>query len=61
VRTPIAVQTKPFEIEKIQPQIDAAREAFARYLQGVPRKSTRSKHGLMGPVGKILSEVKSDR
>lgn len=61
MRTPIAVQIKPFEIEKIQPQIDAARGAFTRYLDEVPRKSTRSKHGLMGPVGKILSEAKSGR
>jgi hypothetical protein len=61
MRVPIAVQIKPFEIEKVQSQIDAARGAFTRYLDEVPRKSTRSKHGLMGPVGKILSEVKSGR
>jgi len=61
VRTPIAVQIRPFDIETVQLQIDAAREAFARYLDEVFRKSTRSKHGLMGPVGKILSEVKSGR
>ncbi len=61
MRVPIVVQITPFEIEKVQPQIDAAREAFTRYLDDVPRKSTRSKHGLMGPVGKILSEVKSGR
>ncbi len=61
MRVPIAVQIKPFDVETVQPEIDAAREAFARYLDEVPRKSTRSKHGLMGPVGKILSEVKSGR
>ena len=61
MRVPIAVQIKPFDVEKAQPQIDAAREAFVRYLDEVRRKSTRSKHGLMGPVGKILSEVKSGR
>lgn len=61
MRTPIAVQIRPFHIEKVQPQIDAARGAFARYLDDVLRKSTRSKHGLMGPVGKILAEVKSGR
>lgn len=61
MRVPIAVQIKPFDVEQAQPQIDAAREAFTRYLDEVPRKSTRSKHGLMGPVGKILSEVKSGR
>jgi len=61
VRVPITVQIKPFDIETVQPKIDSAREALTRYLDDVPRKSTRSKHGLMGPVGKILSEVKSGR
>lgn len=61
MRVPIAVHIKPFDIETAQPEIDAARKAFTRYLNDVPQKSTRSKHGLMGPVGKILSEVKSGR
>lgn len=61
MRIPVAVQIKPFDLEHAQPQIDTAREAFAHYLDDVPRKSTRSKHGLMGPVGKILGEVKSGR
>ena len=61
MRVPIAVQIKSFDIEEAQPRIDATRQAFTRYLDDVPRKSTRSKHGLMGPVGKILSEVKSGR
>lgn len=61
MRVPITVQPKPFDIEKAQIQIDATREAFVHYLDDVLRKSTRSKHGLMGPVGKILSEVKSGR
>jgi hypothetical protein len=61
VRVPIAVQVKPFDIDKAQPQLDVTREAFARYLKEVRSKSNRSKHSLMGPVGKILSEVKSGR
>lgn len=61
MRVPIAVQIKPFDIEQAQPQLDTIREAFARYLNEVRQKSTRSKHGLMGPVGKILNEVKSGR
>lgn len=64
MRVPIAVQVKPFEIEKVQSQVNAARKAFASYLDEfhrVSRKSTRSKHGLMGPIGKILNEVKSGR
>jgi hypothetical protein len=55
------VQVKPFDPEKAQPQIDAAREAFTRYLDEVRPKPSQSKHGLMGPVGKILGEVKSGR
>lgn len=61
MRKPISVQISPFDADKVQTRIDACREAFANYLDNLPRKSTRSKHGLMGPVGKILSEVKSGR
>lgn len=64
MRAPIAVQVALFDLEKVQPLIDASREAFVRYLgefYKAARKSTRSKHGLMGPVGKILSEAKSGR
>jgi hypothetical protein len=61
MRIPITVYSESFDIEKRQPDIDAAQRAFAEYLANVPRKSTRSKHGLMGPVGKILSEIKSGR
>jgi hypothetical protein len=61
MRVPIAVQVKPFDIEQMQTKIDETREAFVRYLSETRQKSTRSKHGLMGAVGKILSEVKSGR
>jgi len=61
MRVPIAVQVEPYDPAKDQPRIDAARQAFVTYLQGVFRKSTQTKHGLMGPVGKILNEVKSGR
>lgn len=61
MRVPIAVQIAPYDSEKSQPRIDAARQAFVIYLEEVFRKSTRSKHGLMGPVGKILNEVRSGR
>lgn len=61
MRVPISIKVEPFNIEDYQPRIDATREAFVQYLKEAPRKSSRSKHGLMGPVGKILSEVKSGR
>lgn len=60
-RIPISVRSEPFDVEKAQPAIDVARHAFADYLDQVPRKSIKSKYGLMGPVGKILSEIKSGR
>jgi hypothetical protein len=61
MRVPIIVHVAPHDIEQDQPQIDAARQAFVRYLAELGRRPTRSKYGLMGPVGKILSEVKSGR
>jgi len=61
LRVPITVRSDTFNIETVQPDIDRARYAFADYLEDVPRKSTKSKHGLMGPVGKILSEIKTGR
>jgi hypothetical protein len=61
MRIPITVHSEPFNIESAQPAINEARLAFANYVEQVPRKSTKSKHGLMGPVGKILSEIKSGR
>jgi hypothetical protein len=62
MRNPISVPWKPFEMEAdAQPQIDTAKRAFADYTETAPRKSTKSKHGLMGPVGKVLSEIKRGR
>lgn len=54
------MQSRPFDLNTVQPEIDKARFAFADYLSSVPRKK-ESKHGLMGPVGKILSEAKTGR
>jgi hypothetical protein len=61
MRAPIVVHVAPHDIEQDQPRIDAARRAFVRYLAELGPRPTRSKYGLMGPVGKILSEVKSGR
>ncbi len=64
MRAPITVQVAPFDLAKVLPLIGTSIEAFSRYLSEfhkAARKSTRSKHGLMGPVGKILGEAKSGR
>ncbi|MGI6604025.1 MAG: hypothetical protein ACOX2S_02930 [bacterium] len=61
MRVPITVQVESFDLEEIQPRIDAIRRAFFSFLKETPRKSSRSKHGLMGPIGKLLTEVRSGR
>lgn len=54
----IFTKTEQFDIDSIEPKINDIRDAFDRYLDTYPVKTPRSKHGLMGPVGKILQEVK---
>jgi hypothetical protein len=61
VRTPIFVRTERFDLESISSDIESVRRCFDSYLESYPVKSSRSKHSLMGPVGKILQEVKSGR
>jgi len=39
----------------------SVREHFNNYLSTYPAKTTRSKHGLLGPVGTVLREAKSDK
>lgn len=62
MRNPISVHWKPFEMDAVaQPQIETAKRAFADYTETVARKSTKSRYSLMGPVGRVLSEIKSGR
>jgi hypothetical protein len=55
------VLSADFDLAAVQAQIDAVRLSFDRYLDHYRPADTRSKHGLMGPVGKILRELKSGR
>lgn len=61
MRTPIFVKTERFDLESIAPEIEAIRDCFDRYLDSYPVKSARSKHSLMGPVGKVLQEARSGK
>src|SRR5690554_5224401 len=61
VRTPIFVRIKRFDLESISPDIESVRRCFDSYLDSYLVKASRSKHSLMGPVGKILQEVKSGK
>ena len=61
MRTPIFVRIKRFDLESVSSDIESVRRCFDSYLDSYPVKSSRSKHSLMGPVGKILQEVKSGK
>lgn len=62
MRSPISVRVTLFDVERVQGDLDAVRKSFSEYLDACPKaQRARSKHGLLGPVGKILGEVKSGR
>jgi hypothetical protein len=57
----IFTRTEQFQIDAIESNIDEIRNSFDSYLDTYPAKTSRSKHGLMGPVGKILQEIKGGK
>jgi len=61
MRTPIFVRVERFDLEGVAPEIDIIRDSFDRYLDNYPVKSARSKHSLMGPVGKVLQDARTGR
>ena len=61
MRTPIFVRVERFDLESVAPEIEAIRDCFDRYLDSYPVKSARSKHSLMGPIGKVLQEARTGK
>jgi hypothetical protein len=61
VREVIFTHVEAFDLEKVKPEIEEIRDAFDNYLESYPVKTARSKHGLMGPAGKILQKVKGEK
>lgn len=57
----IFTRTESLDLDSLEPVIDKIRGSFDRYLDFYPVKTSKSKHGLMGPVGKILQEVKGGK
>ena len=57
----VFVREQRFDLSKYEPSIHSIRQRFDRYLDDYPVKGARSKHSLLGPVGKILREAKTDR
>lgn len=61
MRKPISIQVPRFDVDTVQPQIDEICGAFDRYLGMYRGRGSASKHALMGPVGKIISEIQHGR
>ena len=61
MRRLIFVRTERTDIDQYSDKVKNVRESFDKYLDNYPRKTSRTKTGLMGPVGKILSEARSGK
>ena len=61
MRAPIFVKVERFNLDDVASDISDIRGHFDSYLDSYPVKSSRSKHSLMGPVGKVLQEVRSGK
>jgi len=59
MRKAITVGTRSFDTNDAKGDIQAIVTAFDRYLDDYPAKSARSKHGIMGPVARILDRAKA--
>ncbi|MFZ5631596.1 MAG: hypothetical protein ACOY40_01990 [Bacillota bacterium] len=58
MRSFIFTRVEQLEFEGVKQGIEEIKNAFDRYLDSYSPKTSRSKHGIMGPIGKILQEVK---
>lgn len=61
MRVPIFVRVERFNLDSVGPEIVTVRDCFDRYLDSYPVKSARSKHSLMGPIGKVLQEARTGK
>jgi hypothetical protein len=55
------VKTKAIDLGEYEERVDEIRVLFDRYLDEYPARGARSKHSLMGPIGKVLREAKGGR
>lgn len=54
MRQLVMTKGERFDIEAIRPEIEAIVKAFDSYLEEYPVKTSKTMHGLMGPVPMIL-------
>ena len=58
MRQLIITKGERFDIEKVRPKIERITDSFDRYLDEYRPKTTRTMHGVMGPVPMILDGVR---
>jgi len=56
---PIFIRIERFDLESVASEVEAIRDCFDLYLDSYPIKSARSKHSLMGPIGRVLQEART--
>ncbi|MGQ9570547.1 MAG: hypothetical protein ACUVUQ_06860 [Thermodesulfovibrionales bacterium] len=61
MRSFIFTKEEKMNMDELKVKVEEIRNAFDTYLDSYPAKTTRTKHGVMGPVGKILQGVKSGK
>ena len=54
MRQLIITKGKRFDLETVRPKIECIADSFNRYLDEYRAKTTRTMHGVMGPVQRIL-------
>lgn len=61
MRNLIFTRTQRFDLNDFRDRIEEVREAFDRYLDTYPVRNPRTKHSLMGPVGKVIQEARTGK
>jgi len=61
MRSFIFTRVEQLQFDNTKKKIEEIKDAFEHYLDGYPVKTIQSKHGIMGPVGKVLQEIKKGK
>ena len=61
MRKIIMVRVERFDIDDCRNKINEIVHLYTEYLNEYPAKTTKSKHGVMGPIAKILKKVKTGK
>ncbi len=59
MRKVITVRGGRFDLDSVRPKIESIVVQFDKYLDEYPVKTAKSKHGVMGPVAKVLERAQT--